>query len=712
MEKIPIATPMGAAAIVGADPKAKFRPLGPDLRLQYMQNAGFLPEEVQTIETMRKYASSNKIGANNQINLFSSLIDMATKKVKYETLPLNADAEVYQHRTEKAAVAGVAGRLNLPQAELAVQNNIIEEYKQSYGVTDNDIEVFKNHLDVPNFPISLPDLSIDDVLQQHRIPVAKVIRHPSYLQFFHSITKCAPIENSLVLQPFVSKYNMYGTYKPGKYYATSPMKILINQSAPDSYAKFTGLDHFVFTITLNEEATFTNDYLFKFFQRFKQLTKMDTSAKKERHVMEVVEVDHKVIVSKEDPDVEPSMIVPHYNQPTNSPLELYEKVLISVAQQRVIAGEAARVNIPSQLNGMNNKYSDMPYCEKLHSHDIYVVGGGNFESLMTSKIIRHANKGDIIHLIDPLFMTNGTMDLNGVIVMFYKDDIIEFLSTHDITGACSVYSDIGYGDPHQLIMTNDYYYTNSVTNFMMNDIYSPGVLYHIMLGVSRNMLDYKCDQVLSYTGSPEIFVTILPDGDDSKRQSLYDLLPKIMCQKMKFNNKRIEQFKKGNLVVAKGHRIRYNDNNYYPPILVPTKSRYVAYSKSIHNDRMIADNIRYFNKKTIIIPEEYLELFDVYVKAGSVAAREKILQRVPPDIALLFHQKSMLDIKITSSKMRATLGVKKGKFSPTMDQALAFARHPNFIAKIKGVWTLTISNTTEMLLPPSVIDNIYDRRAQ
>jgi len=275
---------------------------------------------------------------------------------------------------------------------------------------------------------------------------------------------------------------------------------------------------------------------------------------------------------------------------------------------------------------------------------------------------------------------------------------------------CSYYYDVAVPDPRQQVMTKDYLYCNAVFIALYPLIMANKPLLYASLGLVRNLPELQVTGLYSFTGSPEIYVTI-NDGD--VHHSLYGSLDTIMSQKMEYNIKRIQEFKKGNLVMPLSNKLGFNEHIFERPLVNPSqkKARFLPYSRSSHCDRMIPENSHYFNKKPIIIPVEYEQLYNEYVNATSFKIRKNMLEKIPIEAATLIYQKSMGDTKIMSSKIRSTLGVKMGKFKPTLAQALVLANHRDFVREDdKGKFKLTITGQQQIIVNDAVVDRFYEAR--
>jgi len=259
-------------------------------------------------------------------------------------------------------------------------------------------------------------------------------------------------------------------------------------------------------------------------------------------------------------------------------------------------------------------------------------------------------------------------------------------------------------------MTKDYLFSNSLFVRLQSVIFeNRNPLVYAALGMVRNLPDLNITGLYSFTGSPEIYVTI----DRGGKENLYSYLDTIMSQKMEYNYKRLLEFKKGNLVMPKSSKYGFNEHQFQRPLLSPhhDKARFIPYSRSSHVERMIPDNTHLFNKKPIIIPAEYEQVFNDYVNATSFSIRKIMLEKLPIEVASLIHQKSMGDTKIMSSKIRSTLGVKMGVFKPTVAQALVLVKHRDFVRQDDdGSYRLTITGQQSMILNDSVVDRMFEAR--
>lgn len=236
-------------------------------------------------------------------------------------------------------------------------------------------------------------------------------------------------------------------------------------------------------------------------------------------------------------------------------------------------------------------------------------------------------------------------------------------------------------------------------------------LIYAFLGVARNLPELNITGISSFTGSPEIYVTIEPNKEG---KSLYEHLETVMSQKMEYNQRRINEFKKGNIIMPKNNnKYGFNEHRFIRPMLNPkhTKARFIPYSRSSHVDRMIPDNSHYFNKKPLIIPQEYEQTYNDYVNASDFKTRKNMLDKMPTEIATLIYQKSMGDTKIMTSRIKSTLGVKMGQFKPTIAQALILCNHKDFVRKDEdGNFKLTITGQQNMIVNDAVVDRFYAAR--
>lgn len=648
-----------------------------------------------------------------KIDLFSKIFDIIEPSVSLKEKKINNEEKPYMSRAEKTAKKGHDGYLNHVDVDQLTQNQeVIDEYLNTYGVDNVDLELYKTHMDIADIGLATVALSIDDVIGGNQIPTEKFVHVPTFEEFYKNLTKIDYDVNTknYTLDPFIATYILYGNYKNGLFFKSQPLFYTVNLTNPDEYALFHGLTAYEFKIFC-KGGVFTSNVLYAFYIAFLKTARLDNGLHRQRHIMKVMEAPLKQLYltpMKEKVNF-PEMYVKNKD---DTILDYMEKNFIAVSQLRVLHGEAARINMPSALSGFNDKHIHMPSCTKEHQHLVLVVGGGTFESLMFKRLTNYYKNGDEIHSVDISYLGSGEVTLaNGVSVKYYNNDIIDFKMEHEY---CSVYSDITREDPNQYVMTNDYIYTNTITYILHVKILEKKItpICYFMLGLVRNLPDIPCNSVQIYSSSPEIFVII--DSQQTQFKSLYLFIPEIFASKMQYNNTYINNFKKGNITIPQGQRIHFDDLVFTPPMLRPQNKRYVPYSKSLCINRLVVNSKRYYDNRDVIIPNQYLDAWEQYVTIRDINAAEKFLAKLPVEIALIFDMKGKKDHHVISSKIRSTFGIKYGNFKPTLQQIQMLLKHPQFVTQkeIKGkkTWTLTLGTSTTLLLNADIINAIYKAR--